>query len=124
MLEALQEYLESSGFDNVFIDFMPDAVEYPSCVYVGCYLHIPDDNATDGGGTRYIQIQVRRPDSNQALRDCGELWKLLDSGVDEELIWLDDETYCLARPKKGPRILERGGNYTTYYCELTLWGEN
>ena len=78
----------------------------------------------DGTSTHYVQVQVRRATYNLAKQDCKKIIKLLDSGSDERLIWLTEDKCCIARPRRGAIILERGEGYTTFYCELAIWAEN
>lgn len=53
-----------------------------------------------------------------------QTFNLIDSGTEETVINLTDKIFCIARPRRGAVILERGEGYTTYYCEIALWGEN
>lgn len=59
------------------------------------------------------------------IRSAGELFLLLDSGTEESLLALTDDVFCIARPRRGPLLLERGAMpHVTFYFELALWGEN
>lgn len=123
MIEALAEYLESLGYDNVYCDYLPDVSQQRDCIYLGKWDHtLPLIN--DGTGVQYIQIQVRRKDYTTANADCNAIFKLLDSGLEEKVLHLTDTHWCIARPRRGPLLLDRGTNYTTFYFELALWGEN
>jgi len=49
---------------------------------------------------------------------------LLDSGMNEGIVQLTDKVFCIARPQRGPLLLERGDGFVTIYCEIALWGKN
>lgn len=123
MINALAEYLEGKGYTNICTDFMPDVTNQRDCIYLGKWAHSVAD-INDGTGTQYIQIQVRRPTYAEALSVCSEIFKLLDSGLDEKIMHLTEAVWCIARPGRGPLLLDRGIGFATFYYELALWGEN
>lgn len=120
---ALREYLLSNGYTNVYCDFMPDASKQIEAINLSKWDHTVAE-INDGSGFTYIQIQVRRATAEEAYRVCSRLFNLIDSGTEETVINLTDKIFCIARPRRGAVILERGEGYTTYYCEIALWGEN
>lgn len=120
---ALKEYLLAKGYTNIYCDFMPDVSKQLEAINLSKWDHTVAD-INDGSGLTYIQIQVRRTAAEEAYRVCSELFNLIDSGTEETVINLTDEIFCIARPRRGAIILERGEGYTTYYCEIALWGQN
>ncbi len=120
---ALKNYLLAQGYNHVFCDYMPDVSRSIEAINLSKWNHTVR-SIHDGSGMHYIQIQVRAATAEQAYKTCSAIFKLLDSGTEEKLIQLNENTYCIARPRRGPVILERNSGYTTYYCEIALWGEN
>lgn len=120
---ALREYLLNNGYTNIYCDFMPDVSSQLEAINLSKWNHTVAE-INDGSGLTYIQIQVRRTAAEEAYRVCSELFNLIDSGTEETVINLTDEIFCIARPRRGAIILERGEGYTTYYCEIALWGQN
>lgn len=122
MIDALSDFLVNQGYTNVYIDNLPDEATAPEAIGIFCW-----DNTVaeinDGSGTFYVQLQVRRKTAVEAYEVCRELFKLLDSGLDEQKLQLNDSRWCIARPRRGPVIIDRTSNTTTYYCEIALWGE-
>ncbi len=100
---------------------MPDEKIIPENIYLNAWQH---DLGTihDGSSTRYLQIQVRRKTSAESKQLCDELIKLLDSGINEEVIALTAETWCISRPRQGASIISRTNTTVTYYIEIALWG--
>ncbi len=123
MLTALQSYLTAQGYSNVCCDFMPDINTAVQAINITKWNHIVD-SINDGTGTHYIQVQCREDTYQKAYQTCKSIFELLDSGIDETLINLKDDIFCIARPRRGPIIYERGECYTTMYCEIALWGKN
>lgn len=120
MLTSLKNYLLGEGFDGICIDLMPPVETQLDAVGLFEWNNtMPDIN--DGTNTHYIQIQVRRTTYDAAKGDCSRILRLLDSGTEEKLIWLDDDVCCICRPRRGGILLERGGSYTTFYCEVAIW---
>lgn len=118
MLDELKSYLSGQGFGEIFIDMMPPYENNPDVV------GIFEWNAprTDiGETTHYVQIQVRRSSYDSARSDCCSILSLLDSGINETLIWLSESVSCISKPRRGPLLLERGAGYTTFYAELAIW---
>ena len=120
---ALRNYLLNNGYTNVYCDFMPDVSKQLEAINLSKWDHTVAD-INDGSGLAYIQIQARRSTAQEAYKVCSELFQKLDSGTEERIINLTDEKFCVARPRRGAVILDRGEGYTTYYCEIALWGDN
>lgn len=120
---ALKDYLLTQGYTNIFCDYMPDVSVCLGAIDLSKWNHTVG-SINDGSGMHYIQIQVRSATAEQAYKTCSEIFALLDSGTEEKLIRLNENIHCIARPRRGAIILERGEGYTTYYCEIALWGEN
>lgn len=120
---ALKEYLSKLGYSNIYCDFMPDVSKGIEAINLSKFEHTVDE-INDGSGVQYIQIQVRRNTAEEAYKVCSKLFNLINSGTEEKVIDLTDEKFCVARPRQGPILLERGEGYTTYYCEIALWGDN
>lgn len=122
MIDALSDFLINQGYTNVYIDNLPDELAAPEAIGIFCW-----DNTVaeinDGSGTFYVQLQVRRKTADEAYTVCRDLFKLLDSGLDEHPLQLNDNHWCIARPRRGSLIINRTSNTTTYYCEIALWGE-
>lgn len=123
MLAALQVYLKGQGYNNIYCDFMPDTNTTVQAINITEWQHIVG-NINDGTGTHYIQVQCRDSTYQKAYETCKSIFELLDSGTDETLINLTEDIFCIARPRRGAVIYERGENYTTFYCEIALWGQN
>lgn len=124
MLTALKLFLESKGHTNIYCDYMPDIKNTkPQAINVTMWDYTVG-NISDGTGVKYVQVQCRDSSYAAAKDTCTAIFKLLDSGVNEVLINLTDTVFCIARPRRGPIIYERGSSYTTFYCEIALWGIN
>lgn len=120
MLDSLKNYLEQQGIHNIFLDFMPPAERALNVVNLAEWQNVVP-SLNDGSSTHYIQVQVRRDSYDKAKADCKVIFKLLDSGTDERLIWLNDDICCIGRPRRGAILLERGDGYATFYCEIAIW---
>lgn len=123
MIEALREFLQQQNCGSVYCDFMPDEQTQPEAIGLFCWSNTVAE-LNDGSGTFFVQMQVRRPTYEEAKKTCAQLFALLDSGLDEEQIQLTAERWCIARPRRGPVLLDRTVKSTTFYCEIALWGEN
>lgn len=123
MLTALQSYLQNQGYNNIYCDFMPNINTSLQAINITQWQHIVG-SINDGTGTHYIQVQCRNSTYQEAYKTCKSIFELLDSGTDEKVINLTDDTFCIARPRRGAVIYERGENYTIFYCEIALWGRN
>lgn len=119
MQDKLKQYLTEHGYKNIYIDFMPAAEKVSDAI--GLMKWDAPVSQTFREVTHYIQIQIRRKSYDEAKNDCRSIMELLDSGMDERLIWLDEVSSCIARPRRAPLILERGAGYTTFYCEIAVW---
>lgn len=123
MLHALKQYLTDQGYNNIYLDMMPDISICPDAISLGKWDHTVG-SINDGTGCHYIQIQARRRSYDDAYAACSALFNLLDSGDNEQLINLTYDYYCIARPNRGPLLMSRSDGYTTIYCEVVLWGKN
>lgn len=121
-MKALKQYLESFGYTDIHIDNMPAMPD--DAIGLFMYSHVVG-RINDGSGTRRVQIQVRRLDAGEALSVAESLAPLLDSGLDEEIIDLSPDRWCIARPVALPQKLgvDQGGRFT-YYLEVSFWGLN
>ena len=122
MIDALSDFLIGQGYTNVYIDNLPDESSATEAIGIFCWDN-PVAEINDGSGTFYVQLQVRRRNASEAYDVCIDLFKLLDSGLDEQPLQLNDDHWCIARPRRGPVIIDRTASTTTYYCEIALWGE-
>lgn len=124
LLNDLKLYLARNGYENIFLDELPDMPHEAMGLFVWANTA---PTFTDGTATRYIQVQVRDTDWEAAyLRACA-LSKLLDSGSTEEKIFLTPERWCICRPRSLPkklRVDQSTRPRTTYYFEFSLWGDN
>lgn len=123
ILTAVQSYLQAQGYNHIYRDYMPAANAQLQAINLTQWDHTVGQ-INDGTGIRYIQIQCRDVSYDAAYVTCARIFGLLDSGPDERLIDLTADVYCVARPRRGPLILERGSGYTTIYCEVALWTAN
>jgi len=123
VLKELQQYLMAQGYENVYRDYMPSIETTKKAINVTEW-----DNAmgsiNDGTGTHYIQIRCRNPTYDDAYQTCHDIFALLDSGTEEMVINLTPDTFCVARPRRAPMIMERDedSGCVTFYCEIALWG--
>lgn len=120
MLESLKSYLQSQGFENIFLDFMPPVEKCVNAVDLAEWNNVVNNG--DCSTQHYIQIQVRRESYDLAKSDCQHIIELLDSGTAERLIQLTSETFAVIRIRRGSVILSRGEGYTTFYGEIAVWG--
>lgn len=123
MLQALAQYLKANGFTNISLDQLPDAATQMEAIALLKTDHTVGE-INDGTGTHLIRMMVRRVSYDEAYSVCAQLFALLDSGLEESLIDLTDEVFCIARPRKGPLMFEIGEGFATFYCETALWGIN
>ena len=123
MIEALRDFLQHQDCGSVYCDFMPDEHTEAEAIGVFCWTHSVAE-VSDGTGTFFVQLQVRRSTYEAAKKTCAQLFALLDSGLEETQIWLSEKQWCIARPRRGPVLLNRTAKTTTFYCEIALWGEN
>ena len=124
MLEAVRTFLADHGYPDVYLDYLPDPTVQRDVIYLKKWEHMLAE-INDGTGVQFIQVQVRRGTYKEANQVCRELFLLLDSGTEESLLALTDDGFCIARPRRGPLLLERGAMpHVTFYFELALWGEN
>ena len=121
-LDDVKAYLSAAGFTDIYRDAMPDQPD--ACIGLFLWAHrmpIP----SDGTCTRYVQVQVRRMDPDDANETAQRIMPMLDSGMDETKIYLTPERWCVARPLAVPKKLSADeSGRTTYYFEVSLFGEN
>lgn len=120
MLDSLKKYLENKGVCGIFLDTMPPAEKRLEAIGLFEYNNTVAE-INDGSGVHYIQIQVRRSTYDEAKAECRKIFELLDSGTDERVLDLSNEIFCIARPRRGALLLDRGSGYSTFYCEIALW---
>ena len=120
MLESLKSYLQSQGFDNIYLDFMPPVENGVEAVDLAEWNNIVNNG--DNSSQHYIQVQVRRESYDLAKSNCQRILELLDSGIDETPIQLTENTFCISRIHRRATILSRGEGYTTFYGEIAVWG--
>lgn len=121
-LKDLKAYLIANKYSDISRDMLPDKPD--ECIGLFLYVH-KTPLISDGTGTYYVQIQVRRRDGDDAYNIAFELFTLLDSGEDEKLIWLTEKRFCIARPTAGPKKMSTDeSGRTVYYTEISFWGQN
>ena len=118
-MDDLKAFLTARGYTDIYRDTMPDQPD--ACIG----LLLWDDVPGTVGSWRYVQIQVRRMDGDDANAAAYAMRELLDSGQDEERIQLTDERWCIARPRRGPKKMSTDENgRTVYYTEIAFFGAN
>ncbi len=121
-LEDLKVYLIANKFTDVYRETMPDKPD--ECIGLFLFAH-KTPIISDGSGTRYVTIQVRRFDGDDAYSVAYEIKKLLDSGPDETVISLTEHRKVIARPRTGPKKLSTDeSGRTVYYTEVALYGDD
>lgn len=119
--EDLKAFLTANGYSDIYRDTMPDLPD--ECIGLLVWGHkVPE--ITTGGCWRFVQIQVRRVDGDNAYADAFALHLLLDSGRDETPIQLTEGRSCVVRPRSGPRKLSDDGKRVVYYIEAAFGGKN
>lgn len=118
-LRDLKSYLQSQGVENIFLDFMPE--EPDECVALFLSQDIPRETG-DGSGNRTVEIIARGFEPEEARQRCGGISGMLDSGADEQLIWLSEIRRVIARPKSRPtkRKCDNFGR-VQYGAEIVVW---
>ena len=119
-LYALRSYLMERGFENIYCDFLPDKPD--ECIGLFCWDHTTPV-ISDGSGTRYIQIQARSNDGDIACETLYKIASLLDSGQDEEIINLTENTWGIGRIRRMPVKLDTDeNNRVKFILEVSFWG--
>lgn len=121
MLNAVAQYLQSQGYENVFIDYQPEVSNQAEMIALFCWDKIPAP-IQDGTANHMVQLRVRRYDHSQAMEECRDIALLLDSGDNEEPIPLAHPGVVIGRVRRMPIVLEREEDTVTVYAELALWG--
>lgn len=121
-LEDLKQYLTDNNLTNIYRDFLPDKPD--DAIGLFLWSHVtPEIN--DGSGVRYIQVQARAIDGDDAYRTAHAAAALLDSGSDEQRIDLTADRWCIARPRSMPRKLKTDeSGRVVYYFDVALWSAN
>lgn len=120
MLHAIREYLAGQGYQDIFIDYHPEAQD--SFIALYCWEKLPAA-LYDGTAEHLIQLRVRRPDYDLAMQTCKELVSLLDSGYTERLLPLSHPGPVIGRLRRAPIVLERQETNLTVYAEVAIWGQ-
>ena len=118
MVEALQTWLMSQGYTNIYLDSLPPSGD---AIRLFCWDH-KLNRLSLGPGTEYVQVSVRRSDYDEAKAVSNELTALLDSGPDEDDFELSPGMFCVIRPRRGPVLSERNNKEHTFYFEIALCG--
>ena len=118
MRDALKQFISCHTKCTAYIDFIPDVKTQADATGIFCY---SDDPQGDGSGWQRYQIQVRRKTYSQAYDESKLLYKLLDSGEDEEPVVLCNCSPCFIRHRNGPKVFDRGPNYSTFYFEISVF---
>ena len=118
MRDAIRQFVQTHTKEKAYTDYLPDVKSFPNATGVFCYSDIPQG---DGSSWQRYQIQVRRKTYQHALEDSALLYRLLDSGEDEESVRLTDDVSCFIRQRNGPKLLDRGSDYTTFYFEISVF---
>lgn len=119
MLDAVKAYLVTKGYTDIYTDFEPEQPDE----YIGlfCWEHQPD--RASRSGPRYVQVRVRRYDTDQARATCQAITVLLDSGLDESPIPLTYPGRVIGWARRFPILMSRTETTTTYYSEIAMWGK-
>lgn len=118
MRDAIRQFVQTQTKEKAYTDFLPDAKSFPNATGVFCYSDIPQG---DGSSWQRYQIQVRRKTYQHALKDSELLYQMLDSSEEEKTVCLTDDVSCFIRQRNGPRLLDRGSDYTTFYFEISVF---
>lgn len=123
MLNGLKEYLIAKGYNNIYLDFMPDSATVMDAINIVRWDQVVNSYG-DGTGAHYVQIQVRRAGYDEAYSVCKSIMELLDSGVDEQLFDFGGHIY-VCRPRRAPILMSRDDNGgVTFYYETVIYGDN
>ena len=120
-LDDLKAFLTEHSYTDITRDTMPDKPD--ECIG----LLLWDDVPGTVGSWRYVQIQVRRIDGDDAYAAAYAIRQLLDSepdGQSQKRIQLTPDRWCIAKPRRGPKKLSADNRGTVYYIEVALWGDN
>lgn len=119
-LYDLRAYLMAHGFENIWCDYLPDKPD--ACIGLFCWDHtVPA--ISDGSGTRYVQIRARNTDGDAACAVLCDVAKLLDSGPDETIIQLTEDTWGVGRIRRMPVKLDTDeNNRVSFILEVSFWG--
>ncbi len=110
------------GYSDIYRDTMPDQPD--ECIGLLLTAHaVPPIN--DGSAIRQIQIHVRRIDADEAYSTAYSIFKLLDSGLNEDVIELTEQRAVIARPHTGPiKLVTNESERTIYFTEVALIGDD
>lgn len=120
-LDDLRTYLQATTTLDIYTDFLPDLPD--DCVGLFCW-DSTVGAVNDGSGVRYVQVQVRSINPETAYMTACALCNALDSGLDETIIHLTNDRWCVGRTRKRPVKLSLDETHRTiYYFETALWGD-
>ena len=122
-LEDLKNYLTGKGIEQVERDALPAEGETAAGLFLLSH-EVGEINL--GTGTRTVQIRVRAQSKDAAYALAHRIAQMLDSGMDEELLHLSAERWCIARPRRLPVLLsqEEAGAADVYGLEGAFFCEN
>lgn len=111
----LKAFLTAQGYTDIYRDTMPDHPD--GCIGLFVWDHV--------GRWRYVQIQVRRMDGDDAYATAFAIYTLLDSGINKTPIALTATRKCIACPRRGPKKLSEDTNgRVVYYIEIAIRCKN
>lgn len=123
-LDDLKSYLVGKGIPaaQIFRDTMPDLPD--NAIGLLLWSHsVP--RIDDGSGTRYVQIQCRAKDPDDAYAQAHAIIPFLNSGAEETVIRLTASRWAIVRIRAMPKMLKVDTTgRTTYYFEVSLFGDN
>lgn len=116
--ETMTRWLRHNGYAPAFTEYVPDDPDE----LVAALVYHTGPPAPDGTITRRVQIQVRRKDPLEAYKVAQEIAEKLDSGPDEDLIYLGPGYPTISRITQAPRAFGRDKrDRATYYIEAAIW---
>lgn len=118
--EDLKTFLEKKGYSSIFKESLPEDIE---CIGLFLKEHI-NSKANDGTGTRIYEIQVQRTNPEEAYSVAHDICTILNSGTEEEMIFLTDNRWCLATPQTLPTKTASQSSMAVYNFKVALWGAN
>ena len=123
-LDDLKSYLVGKGIaaSRISREIMPDSPDDAIGLFLWAH---STPRISDGSGTRYVQIQCRAVDPDDAYAQAHALVPFLDSGPDEEVIQLTESRWTIARIRSMPKMLKIDSiGRAIYYFEVSLFGDN
>ncbi len=121
-LEDLKTYLESKGYENIGKDVLPGTPDQAVGLFVTEH---KGSMIADGSATRYIKVQVRAANAEDAYVLASQMATHIDSGPDENIIHLTDTRWGIGRIRSHPcKLSVDESGRTVYYFEFSFWGED